>query len=127
MNVDIRDLGPPRWVWVGFLATAFVILVGVAGFLIIRSQDNAVQLERQDCARRIAAEQMVARDKATSTSRALYRYFFGALLESTKAATPPTQAQIDEFAGLVRAAEDADTTVNKLPDLAEEVERRCPG
>jgi hypothetical protein len=104
-----------------------VILVGVAGFLIIRAQDNAIQLERQDCARRIGVEQMVARDRASSTARAVARYYYKTVLDSTVSRGTPTQAQIDEFTALVKAAENADNTVNKLPDLAEEVERRCPG
>jgi hypothetical protein len=121
------ELGPPRWVWGAFLAIALAVLVSVAAFVVVRAQDNAVQLDRQDCARRINAEQAVTRDRASSTARAVSRYYFKAALDAAQSHLPVAQAQIDAFAGLVYQADQADTAVNNLPDLAKEVARRCPG
>lgn len=125
--------GTPRWQKIATFVILIAILI-LAWFIYTRvgSQNEAVSatrdsVERTDCARRVNAEQSIAKDTATLSDRAVSRYYFRTLLDQAATQSRVTQAQIDSFASLVKMADDADAVVAALPDPAKEVERRCPG
>jgi hypothetical protein len=113
-------------VWIAFIAVSVLVLMGTAAFIIERSQQNATTLARQDCARQIGAEQAKVRDLGSTTARAVSRYYFKAALDAQVNHLPVTETQLEEFTALIRAADHADDSQLALPDLAHEVDRRCP-
>jgi hypothetical protein len=120
-----------RVMFVG-LATGIVLALGLATWTVVTQEEirdsqhaqRAVQA-RQDCARDIANEQTVVKDRLTIAKARLDQAFVAGLLQT--AADPASRAEVaahlDE---LQRALDAAIREVEVLPPSQELVDRRCP-